>query len=195
MAIKIISKINSKLKFLYRKNKYLTPQLRRMLSNALIQPHFDYACTAWYPPLTIDLKKRIQVVQNKCIRFCLELENTAHIGYKEFEKINWLNSSDRFLQCLCASVFKYFQGTCPEYMSEIFQVAQQSNMTTRSSYLKLVCPFRKTNMGQKTSSFLGPKEWNKLPMELKLCNTINTFKHKLKDLFLNFLKSRENNLH
>ena len=23
-----------------------------MLCNALIQPHFDYACTAWYPNLT-----------------------------------------------------------------------------------------------------------------------------------------------
>ena len=159
MAIKIISKINSKLKLLYRKNKYLIPQLRRMLSNALIQPHFDYACTAWYPSLTIDLKKRIQVVQNKCIRFCLELENTAHIGYKEFEKINWLNSSDRFLQCLCANVFKYSQEICPEYMSEIIQIAHKSNITTRLTYLKLVHPFRKTNMGKKTTSFLDPKEW------------------------------------
>ena len=29
-----------------------------MLCNALIQPHFDYACTAWYPNLTEKKKKR-----------------------------------------------------------------------------------------------------------------------------------------
>ena len=39
MAIKIINKINRKLKLLYRKNRYLTKELSRMPCNALIQPH------------------------------------------------------------------------------------------------------------------------------------------------------------
>ena len=42
MALKVVNKINRRLKFLYRKNKFLTPELRRMLCNAHIQPHFDY---------------------------------------------------------------------------------------------------------------------------------------------------------
>ena len=41
MALKDINKINGNLKFLYRKNRFLSPELRRMLCNALIQPHFD----------------------------------------------------------------------------------------------------------------------------------------------------------
>ena len=57
MALKVINKINGKLKFLYRKNSFLTPGLRRMLCNALIQPHFDYACSVWYPNLNAKLKK------------------------------------------------------------------------------------------------------------------------------------------
>ena len=36
MALKVINKINGKLKFLYRKNGFLTPGLRRMLCSALI---------------------------------------------------------------------------------------------------------------------------------------------------------------
>ena len=44
MTLKAINKINGKLKFLYRKNRFLSPELRRMLCSALIQPHFDYAC-------------------------------------------------------------------------------------------------------------------------------------------------------
>ena len=47
MALKALNKINGKLKFLYRKNKFLTPTLHRKLCNAIIQPHFDYACSAW----------------------------------------------------------------------------------------------------------------------------------------------------
>ena len=46
MANKVRSKVNTRLKFLHRKNKYLTPNLPRLLCNALIQPRFDYACSA-----------------------------------------------------------------------------------------------------------------------------------------------------
>ena len=82
MALNIIHKINKKLKFLYRKNDFLTPALRRLLINALIQPHFDYACPAWYPNLKKELKHRIQTTQNKCMRFCLRLDKSKHISHK-----------------------------------------------------------------------------------------------------------------
>ena len=78
-------------------------------------------------------------------------------------------------------------------MNKIFQIAGKSNMATRSSFLKLVHPFRRTNMGQNNLSFIGPKEWNKLPMNLKLFNLIDTFKHQLKRLFLSSSKLKETN--
>ena len=46
LAPKVINKINSRLTFLLRKNKFLTPVLSRLLCNALIQPHFDYEPSA-----------------------------------------------------------------------------------------------------------------------------------------------------
>ena len=46
MALKVVIKINSRLKFLHRKNKFLTPAVRRLLFNVIIQPHFDYATLA-----------------------------------------------------------------------------------------------------------------------------------------------------
>ena len=57
MALKVVNKINGKLKFFYRKKKILKPDLRRMFCNALIRSHFDYACTAWYPNLTEKTRK------------------------------------------------------------------------------------------------------------------------------------------
>ena len=52
MTLKVVNKINGKLKFLYRNNNFLSTEFRRMLCNDLIQPYFDYACPAWYPNLT-----------------------------------------------------------------------------------------------------------------------------------------------
>ena len=74
MALRVIEKINSQLKFLYRKSRFLDVPLRRLLFDALIQPHFDYVCTAWYLNLTKKLKDELQDTQSKCIRFCLKLQ-------------------------------------------------------------------------------------------------------------------------
>ena len=78
MATKVMGKINGRIKFLYRKNRFLGSSLRRLLCNALVQPHFDYACSTWYPNFTQNLRKKLQTTQNKCIRFCLQLGNRSH---------------------------------------------------------------------------------------------------------------------
>ena len=77
MAKRALKKINGKTKFLYRQNRYLSYHLKRMLCNSLIQPHFDFACCAWYPNLSISLKNKLQTAQNACIRFCLGIERRS----------------------------------------------------------------------------------------------------------------------
>ena len=71
MALNIVSKISGN-KFLCHKSSFLTAalrRLRRLLCNALIQPHFDYACSVRYLNLTRKLKQRIQTTQQ--VHFCL----------------------------------------------------------------------------------------------------------------------------
>ena len=78
MATKVLGLVNGRLKFLYRKQRFLTYPLRRLIYNALLQPHYDYACSAWSPHLVNYkrlLKKKIQISRNKCIRYCLKLDN------------------------------------------------------------------------------------------------------------------------
>ena len=130
------------------------------------------------------------MMQNKCIRYCLNLNPMSHIGLKESLKIDWLNTKDRFLQCLCSTSYNYFKGNSPSFMTH-FETAHQSNIGTRFSHLKLLQPKRKTNMGQNTLSFLGPQQWNKLPNDLKRQNNLNTFKNKLKIFFWCLKKSRK----
>ena len=183
MALKVINKINGRLKFLYRKNRFLSYPLRRLLCNALIQPHFDYACCSWYSNLNKKLKDKLQVLQNKCIRFCLQLGNRDHIGIKEFQTINWLPVNDRCLQQLASHAFKFFDSTCPVYMSEIFDATDNNHMNTRSSLLRLKIPFCKSSKGQTSPSYLIPKVWNSLPSQLKLSKNIDDFKHGFKRNF------------
>ena len=83
MALNGVDKINSRLKFLQRQNRFLTLPLRRLLCNALIQPLFGYACTAWFPNLSKKLRLRLQATQNKCIKFCLQLDKMTMICVNE----------------------------------------------------------------------------------------------------------------
>ena len=90
MACRVLKKINTKLNFLWRQSNYLNYSPRRLLCNALIQPQFDYGWTSWYPVLNKALKTKLQIAQNKCIRFSLELPPRGHINPSHFRKINWL---------------------------------------------------------------------------------------------------------
>ena len=88
MALNVIDKVNLPLKFLRRQIRFLTPLLGGLLCNALIQPLFDYVCTAWFPNLSKKLKLRLQATQNQCIRFWLQLDKISRICAKEFLELN-----------------------------------------------------------------------------------------------------------
>ena len=154
----------------------MSPPLRRFLCNSLIQPHFDYACSAWYPNLMETLKSKLQILQNKCIRFCLNLNNRALIGRNEFEQINWLPLNDRFKQIISSMSFKFCNNTSPPYMSDVLKPAGQPNTTTRASLLKLSQPLRRTNHDQNNISYIAPIIWNNLRNSLKTTGNLNAYK-------------------
>ena len=52
---------------------------RKTLSSALMLCHFDYSCSAWYSGLSKLLKRKLQVAQNKVIRF--ELPKIKSLDY------------------------------------------------------------------------------------------------------------------
>ena len=122
MALKVIKKVNQKSKFLCRKNRFLTPELRRLMCNAIIQPHFDYACSAWYPNLTQELKKKLQVMQNKCICFCLQLDKISTMSHKEFKDLKWPPVINRFEQCVISIVFKFSWIKCSNLRPKVILV-------------------------------------------------------------------------
>ena len=65
----ILEEVNSRLKFLYKYKEMLNFNARKTLCSALIQCHFDYACSSWYPAISTALRNKLQVMQNKMIRF------------------------------------------------------------------------------------------------------------------------------
>ena len=162
MAVKVLAKVNGKLRFLYRQGKYLNKRLRRMLCNTIIQPHFDYASSAWYPNLGKGLKKKLQIAQNKCVRYCLYLGNREGIRYRHFKEMNWLPISERVDQFIAVSAFKFSKGLAPVYVEDVFKKNSSQRCTRYSDESKLRIPSRNHDYGKNCLSYRGATIWNGL---------------------------------
>ena len=74
-------------------------------------------------PGTLDLQmiaKKLQVCQNKVVRFILDLPPMHSINYSVLSGLNLLNVEDRVTQLRLNHVFNIYQGKAPSYLSEHF---------------------------------------------------------------------------
>lgn len=179
MTLKVVNKINGKLKFLYRNNSFLSTEFRRMLCNDLIQPYFDYECPAWYPNLTKKKKlEKIKIMQIKCIRFCLRLDKMHHISAEDFRPVNCLPTSKRVNQCTNTISFE-----------SVITITLNCRIDKINEFAKLQISFCKTNKGQKVISFVGPSLWEYLQELTKKTDNLNTFKRNVKNYCLNWINN------
>ena len=65
------------------------------------------------------------------------------------------------------------------------------NRYTRRSVKQLKLPNKTTNRGIRTLSYIGPKLWNALPTSILSVNSVNNFKHKLKETFFKEIQKIE----
>ena len=76
-------------------------------------------------------KTKLQIAQNKFIRFCLELRSRGLISPSHFRKKNWLLVEHKVELCTSATVFKYWKGIAPSYLNDMF-MPSLNNYNTRS---------------------------------------------------------------
>ena len=135
-------------------------------------------------PTQVAFLMNLQVSQNNCVKFCLQLDKKTRIGVAEIKEINWLNINDRFPQCVLSSIYKFFNSESPEYFNEIYFPAAPSNINTRTFFQRLKQPLRKSNKGLNSASYSGSSLWNKLLVEIKSSGSTNSFKHNVKSYYL-----------
>ena len=189
MASSVINKANARLKFLYRKRHFLTEHTKKLLVSALIQCHFDYTCSFWYNGLTKHWKSKLQVTQNKLVRFVLNLDHRAHIEHSHFKQLNWLPVKDRVSQIILCHVFKLRHGLSPNYMVEHF-IPQDSIHSYSTRFSKEGCYSipKVGSSGAKTFAHAGCHLWNSLPAHLKNITHLTSFKTKVKNHFFTISK-------
>ena len=189
----IVKKVNCRLKFLYRQARFLDVKCKMSLCSALVQCHLDCACSAWYSGLSKTLKHRLQVCQNKMVRFILDMSPRDSINYNVLSSIQILNIEDRVKQLRLNHVYNIFNDRAPSYLRENFVLKSiaSTRHTRSSSNLDFVVPFIKTCQSG-TFYYNGIKDWNDLPKEVKVVKSKDVFKKSVKNLLLDKGISRHN---
>ena len=131
-------------------------------------------------------------MQNKVIRFILNLGYRGHIGAKEHEKVNMFPVSDRVRQLKLNHVFNIKIGKSPEYMKELFSMIGDTELRicTRASRYNFFLP-RVNNRESHTFYFSAIKEWNHLPVRVKEMSNKDQFRTSLRTHILNELINKE----
>ena len=181
MITKIVSKCNNKIKFLYRNAKNLDKKNKMLLISALVQCHFDYGCSMWYAGTTCLLKKKLQITQNKVIRFILGLPSRSHIGPTEFSGANMLPVSLRVDQLKLNHMYSITNSIAPSYLKSEIAIADHTGHVTRSGNRACFVP-RVNSFAIKSFFYTGIKQWNALPSATQLISNKHAFKSEVKKL-------------
>lgn len=192
IATGIIHKASARLKFLYRQGQFLNQKTRKTLASALIQCHFDYSCSSWYSGLSQEMKNKLQIMQNKVVRFVLDLGPRDHIGQKELDSVGLLKIEDRVKQLKLNHAFKVFHKLSPCYMSKQFvKIADVHHFNTRGSRFNFSIPRVKGQYGSNTFLYTAVKEWNALSSHVKDINNYADFKKNVKSFLASQARQRE----
>ena len=151
--------------------------------------HEAYCSSAWYESLSKSFKKKLQILQNKTIRFVQNLGPRASIDCKVFESVNTLCVADRVRQLRLNHVFNIVHGLAPNYLCEHFN--QNNNNTRGASNLNFNVP----RVGAYNSSnfyYHAILDWNALPLEAKSTTNKSGFKFLVKSHLSQEAIRREN---
>ena len=171
----IVQKSNAKLKFLYRQANKVDQETKKLLVSVLIQCHYDYASSAWYSGLSKKSHKRLQISQNKLIRFILDAPARTHVGADEFKRVNMLPVHMRATQLKLNLVFKILKGSSPNFLTQGFNFTnQRHSINTRFSTSSLQIP-QINSFGKSSFMYTGIQAWNSLPNDIKCINDLVNF--------------------
>ena len=185
----VINKVNTRLKFLYRNGSWLNTRSRLTLSSALIQCYFYYCCSSWHSSLAKSLTKKLQIMQNKVIRFILNLGPRTRITCDILESVNMLYTSDRVTQLRLNHVFNIFNGNAPNYLFEHFE--RNEGITRGATNLNYTVP-RVGSQGTSNFYYNAILDWNSLPVPIKQISNKSGFKEAVKSHLLEVARQREN---
>ena len=165
-----------------RIRRYLTNDATKSLVHGLVTSRLDY-CNALLHGLPDSMMTKLQRVQNTAARIVTRTVRHDHIT-PVLKELHWLPVKYRVQYKLLVHTYKALYGQSPVYMRDMLEIYRPSRTLRSQNAMTLVVPKMKTVMhGNRTFRYSAPCLWNTLPVELRKCENLVTFKKRLKTHF------------
>lgn len=158
----------------------LSVEAAKTLVQAFVSSRLDY-CNAILHGLPEKLMRRLQSVQNAAARMITSARRRDHIT-PILRQLHWLPVRQRVDFKIAVLVFQCLTGHAPAYLADDCQLAADASARRLRSADTAKCVVRRTynNFGDRCFAAAGPRLWNTLPLNLRLCDSLGQFKRSLK---------------
>jgi hypothetical protein len=159
--------------------KHLDQASTERIIHAFVTSKLDYQNGLLYGLPACKIEK-LQRIQNAAARVIARTKKFEHIS-PILKQLHWLPIHQRIVFKVLLFVFKALNNLAPIYLTELLEPLTHSR-TLRSSTMNLLkCPKSNTcSFGDRSFSHAGPRLWNSLPMDIRSCKSVDSFKVSLK---------------
>ena len=178
----ISNSISKAIGILYKLKHILNEKILFMLYNTLILPHINYCNIVWGNCCKTKINS-LFLLQKKAIRICTHSDYYSHTN-PLFHQLKTLKINDIHSFQTALFMYKYTSNILPQIFHNIFKYNANvhSYPTRRSSDFHLDNP--KILLAHRSIRHHGPDVWNALPLCIKQCKSLYSFKAHTKKLFL-----------
>ena len=174
----LINKLKSSLFSVMRIKPLLSTGALITLFHSLILSHIRYCITTWCYGNSILIKK----LQKICDKFFHMISLSSHSIKNQKRNRPILSIYQMYNFNIALFMYKYFNKQLPAAFDHVFQT-KSSTMSTRSNSRIIPISCRST-VYQQSIKYIGPKIWNKLPLEIRKSKSVGAFIKKAKIFYL-----------
>lgn len=170
----------SSLKLIYGNRSCLPQKTKILLCETLVLSHLNYADALYGPCLNSLYSRKIQKLQNSCLRLIYGIRRNQRISHK-LKQVKWLNMSNRRLHHTACLFHTLILNKSPVYLyNKITFRTDVHHINVRYKGL-LTPPLHHTQLFKRSYSYQIYRIYNSVSVDLKTSNITN-FKRKYKKI-------------
>ena len=174
---RMVSHCHKIIKDVWKIRCLLTQSDAEKLVHAVISTKLDN-CNSLYYGMSSKNMKKLQKVQNAAARLVCRTGRRDSVS-QTIRNLHWLRVESRIVFKLLLFVHKSSWGCCSNNISDL---VTYKNYCRSEDHLLLSTKVARTKHGKRAFSFIGPRLWNLLPLDIRTEENTECFKKRLKTL-------------
>ena len=174
-----VCKTVSRRVFLLSKLRYIVDiDTRKLFFNAYIKPHIDYASVVWDGCSDV-LKKRLNSLHRRAVKLILpDTTLTTDQKLKEMRIMRIMSLQKQLEYKKGLFIYRLLSNEASEYISNLYTHTPSRYSNSRNHHLSFPRP--RTDIFKTRISFSGVYLCSNLPLTVRACQSLSSFKHKLR---------------